>query len=202
MGLKHDYFIIESLKESDIHDGKIFFDAVESLNKYGPVYRKVKTQNAFKEALIEFSNSDFKYLFVSAHGSEMTIGLTEGEFGVDDLADLNIDLKNRRIFLSTCRGGSLLLAKYFIKKGAYSVIGSPDDLDQIVATGMWTTMACIFERLNEYSLNFRELNKTLKLLTKIYHIKLAYYSFIRNESKMKEYMYSHNKARQRTDYPI
>ena len=202
MKLKHDYFIIESLTENDINDGKIFNDAIKSLSRYDPVYKNVKTQNAFAEALIEFSNSDLKYLFISAHGNEMTIELTEGSFDVDDLADLEIDLKNRRIFMSTCRGGSLLLAKYFIKKGAYSVIGSPDDLDQIVATGLWPTMACVFERLNEDSLNFRELNKTLKLLAKIYHIRLAYYSFISNGFKMKEYVYSHNTARQRTDYAI
>lgn len=202
MGFKHDYFIIESLTNNDINDGKIFYDALRSIKKYNPIHKKVKTRKGFEKALIEFSKSDFKYLFISAHGNEENIELIADSFNAYDLADLEIDLSNRRIFMSTCRGVSFLLAKYFIKKGAYSVIGSPDDLAQIVATGMWTTMALVFERLNDGQLNFSELDSTLKLMTKIYQINLAYYSFIRNKSKMKGYTYSHNIARQRVDFPI
>jgi hypothetical protein len=202
MRLKHDYFIIECLNDDDIHDGKVFYAAMGSFEKYDPIYKEVKTKAAFEKALIEFSNSDFAYLFVSAHGNEFAIDLTDSRFEDFDLEDLEIDLKNRRIFMSTCKGGSYFLAKHFIKKGAYSVIGSPNEIDQIVATGMWPTMACVFERLNEYSLNFYELNKTLKLMTKVYQINLAYYSFIRNESKMKEYLYSPDIKRKRTDYLI
>lgn len=202
MDLKHDYFIIESLTNEDINDGKIFYDALKSTNKYNPIHNKVKTRKAFENALIEFSNSNLKYLFISAHGNEENIELIADSFNAYDLADLEIDLTHRRIFMSTCRGGSFLLAKYFIKKGAYSVIGSPDDLDQIVATGLWPTMALVFERLNEDSLNFKELDATLELLTKIYRINLAYYSFIRNKPKMKGYLYSYKTIRQRNDYPI
>lgn len=202
MSLKHDYFIIESMPENDISDGHIFCKAIKSTNKYSPIYKPVNTQSEFAEALIQFSNSDFKYLFVSAHGDDMTLELVEGFFDVDDLADLQIDLKNRRIFMSTCKGGSYLLARYFIEKGAYSVIGCPNNLAQIVATALWTTMVCLFERFNQYSLDFNEINKALKYLTKIYHTNLAYYSFIRGESKMKEYKYSYKTARQRIDYPI
>lgn len=202
MDLTHDYFIIESLTKDDINDGKIFYDALRSTRKYKPIHKRVKTRNGFEKALMEFSNSNYKYLFISAHGDEENIELVSDSFNAYDLADLEINLTNRRIFMSTCRGGSFLLAKYFIKKGAYSVIGSPDDLDQIVATGMWTTMALVFERLNEGALNLKELHTTLKLMTKIYRIKLAYYSFLRNKSKMKGYTYVHNVARQREEYPI
>ena len=202
MELKHDYFIIESLTVDDINDGKIFYDALKSTNKYNPVLKKVHSKSEFENELISFSKSDFKYLFISAHGDEENVFLTKDSFNAYDLDDLEIDLKKRRIFMSTCRGGSFLLSKYFIKKGAYSVIGSPEDLAQIVATSMWITMAWVFERLNKSSLNFRELDKSLKLMTKIYHIKLAYYSFIRKEQKMKGYSYSYENGRQRYDYEI
>lgn len=202
MEFKNDYFIIESLTKDDINDGKIFFDALSSIKKYKPIHRRVKTRKGFEKALNEFSKSDYKYLFISAHGDEENIELINDSFNAYDLADLKINLTNRRIFMSTCKGGSFMLAKYFIKKGAYSVIGSPDDLDQIVATGMWTTMALVFERLNKGLLNFKELNTTLILMTKIYRINLAYYSFIRNQTKMKGYIYTYNVARQRNDYPI
>ncbi len=202
MNLRPDYFVIESLTEEDINDGKIFYDAIKSLNKYNPIHRRVSTRIEFEEALLEFAKSDIRYLFISAHGDEENIELIEDNFNAYDLADLEINLTKRRVFMSTCRGGSFLLAKYFIKKGAYSIIGSPDNLDQIVATGMWPTMAMVFERLTEDSLNFRELDKTIKLLAKVYEIRLAYYSFIRNKQEMKEYMYSGNLTRVRTNYPI
>lgn len=213
MGLKHDYFIIESLMESDVKDGKLFNDTIKTLRrydhvsesftgKYDPVYKPVKTITEFERALIEFSNSDYKYLFVSAHGTDMEIVLAEEIFHETDLEVLDIDLKKRRIFMSTCKGGTRLFAKHFIKKGAYSVIGSPDRIPQIVAAGMWPTRAWIFEGLNEDSLNFDELDETLELSTKIYQINLAYYSFIREEPKMKEYLYSPDTKRKRTDYLI
>lgn len=202
MDFKNDYFIIESLTKEDINDGKIFYDALSSIKKYNPILKRVKTRKGFEKALIEFSKSNYKYLFISAHGDEENIELIDDIFNAYDLDDLEIDLTNRRIFMSTCRGGSFILAKYFIKKGAYSVVGSPDDLAQIVATGMWTTMAVVFERLNKGALNFKELDKTLKIMTQIYQINLAYYSFIRNEQKMKGYIYTYNVARQRNDYPI
>lgn len=202
MSLKHDYFIIESLTPKDINDGQIFYDALKSIDGYSPTLRKVKTKQEFEKALIEFSKSDFKYLFISSHGDEENIELIKNSFNAYDLEDISIDLNKRRIFMSTCKGGSFILAKYFIKKGAYSVIGTPEDLFQIVATGMWVTMAWIFERLNNGSLNFKEIDKALKLLSKVYQIKLNYYSFLREKQEIKEYSYSHTTTRQRKDYPL
>ncbi len=199
--MKNEYFIIESLMDGDITDGRIFYDALKK--KHDPVYTKVKNPKQFRQALKDFCDSDYRHLFISAHGDEENIILSNGSFNAYDLEDLSIDLSNRRIFMSTCRGSSFLLAKYFIKKGAYSVTGTPDDLSQVVATGMWITMAIVFERLNKDTSNFPELNRTLKLLAKVYRIPLAYYSFIRNRpAKMKGYLYHHNSLRQRSDYPI
>lgn len=104
--------------------------------------------------------------------------------------------------MSSCRGGSFLIAKYFIKKGAYSVIGTPKDLDQIVAVAMWPTMLLMFERLSNFEVNFSELDKSIKQIVDIYRIPMHYYSFIRNEDKIKEYIYEYGKKRRRTDYEI
>ena len=106
------------------------------------------------------------------------------------------------MFLSTCKGGSFLFGKYFIKKGAYSVIGAPDNLAQIVAVGMWSTMIVLFERFNNGIINFSELDKTLKLMNKVYEIDLKYYSFVRNKQQMKEYDYSLKSGRTRRDISI
>lgn len=202
MVLRHDYFIIESLNEEDINDGKIFHEALLSLGTYNPIYIKVYDKKEFENALLKFSKSDYKYLFISAHGDDENIYLEYDSFNAYDLDDMKINFNRKRIFMSTCRGGSFLLAKYFITKKAYSVIGSPDDLNQIVAVGMWPTMILIFERLNKNQLNFYELNKTIKQIVKIYEINLSYHSFIRNKNEMKEYLYNFKKSRTRNNYPL
>lgn len=202
MGYKHDYFIIESLQETDVKDGKIFYDAINSIKNYDPIYRKVHTKRKFKNALVEFSNSEYRYLFISAHGDEENIILTKESFNAYDIQDDKINLQGRRIFMSTCRGGSFLIAKYFILQGAYSIVGCPDDLAQIVANAMWPTMVCILERYNEDAINYAELNNTLRFLVNIYHIELRYYSFLRNKCGMKEYIYSNGQKRKKVEHPF
>lgn len=202
MNYEHDYFIIESLNKDDIKDGKIFFNSLKSINKYDPIYIEVKNQAEFEKAIIKFSKSEYKNLFISSHGDEENIILLNGNFNAYDLLDLDIDLSKKRIFMSTCKGGSFLLAKYFIKKNAYSVIGSPDILPQITAVGMWTTMIIIFERLHKENIDYKKLNKSLLLLSKIYEINLSYFSFVRNKKLMKEYLYDGSNSKKRINYEI
>lgn len=202
MDLVHDYFIIESLTGDDIKDGKIFYDALNRF-LFNPEYRPVKNAHECEEALIEFAESPYKYLFISAHGTSEKLNLIDDDFFIEDLADIQIDLTQRRIFLSTCEGGSTLFGRHFIKKGAYSVVGAPDKLKQIVAAGLWSTMVVVFRRLNDDELNFSELDSTLRLMAKVYQIKLHYYSFRRKHNdQMKEYIYRPSGKRIRNDHDI
>lgn len=201
MDLIHDFYIIESVGDKDIKDGHIFFQSLEAISRV-PIYESVKNVQQFKNALRNFIDSQYKYLFISSHGDEENIELTEETINSYDLEDFKINLDERRVFMSTCRGGSYLFAKYFIRQGAYSVVGTPDDLDQIIAVGMWPTMLILFERLSNTVVKFPELNKTMKLLSEVYQVKLHYYSFLRNKSYMKEYVYMPGVLRSRKDYPL
>lgn len=202
MTLNSDFYIIESLSSNDIKDGKILFDALSSVKKYNPIYKEVNTKKEFQHELEIFSNSCYKYLFISSHGDEENIILNKGKINAYDIQEMNIKIKERRIFMSTCKGGSFLLAKYFLQKGAYSLIGTPINLPQIVATSLWTTMVIVFDRLNNKNIQFKELDKTIKLMTNIYKVPFAYYSFKRDKKEMKEYLYSNESNRKRKDYPI
>jgi hypothetical protein len=201
MELFHDFYIIESLKDGDVEDGLIFREALDATKKV-PKYRNVKNFKDFKDALVDFENSRYKYLLISSHGDEENLQLTEEYVNVDDFEDFKIKFTERRIFMSTCYGGSLLFAKYFIRNGAYSVVGTPDKLDQIVAIGLWPTMLIVFERLNNTILKFSEINRTMKLMAEVYLINLHYYSFVRNKKSMKEYIYLPGIKRDRKDYPL
>lgn len=199
--LIHDFYIIESLKEDDIKDGQIFSDSLDSIKKV-PIYECVESFKDLKKALENFEKSNYKYLLISCHGDEENLELSHEKINSYDLNDLNINFKQRRIFMSSCKGGSYIFAKYFIRNGAYSVVGTPNKLDQIIATGMWTTMLIIFERLSGTVLKYSEINKVSKLMTEVYQITLHYYSFIRNKKQMKEYIYLPGEKRNRKDYQL
>ncbi len=198
--MKSDYFIIESIPQDDITDGIIFNDCLKSTRQFNPVYRFVKDIAEFNSAMREYVSSGYKYLFISSHGDFENINLLDGVINAEDIADMPLSFDGRRIFMSTCQGGSYLFAKSFIRKGAYSVVGCPDSLPQIIAVAMWTTMAAIL--LEDVGLHYRELDGSVSLLADIYNIQLKYFSFIRNESSMKEYTYERNKERVRKVYPI
>lgn len=206
MTLKDDYFIIESLGPHDVKDGIVFADGIRSTGEYQPTHRTVNTPEEFEAALIEFSQSDYRHLFISAHGNKKQIGLNDGgRYNAADLGPLAIDLHGRRIFMSTCKGGSVDFGREFIRKGAYSVIGAPDNIDQIVATGLWVTMVCIFRRFNEnrVTADYEALNNALEQLAKVYYIELAYYSFRRKDkTSMKEYIYFPEADKKRTNYAL
>ncbi len=197
-----DFYIIESLGKDDIKDGKIFYDSLKTIKGFKPKFYGIDNFTQLKKRLNEFAESNYKYLLISTHGDEENLHLINESVNSYDLFDIELNLKNKRIFMSSCRGGSFLIAKYFIKKGAYSVIGTPKDLDQIVAVAMWPTMLLMFERLNNFEVNFSELDKSIKQIVDIYRIPMHYYSFIRNEDKIKEYIYEYGEKRRRTDYEI
>jgi hypothetical protein len=201
MELFHDFYIIESLKDGDVEDGLIFNEALDSIKKV-PKYKNVKNIEEFKDALKDFENSRYKYLLISSHADEENLQLTDEDINAEDFEDFEIKFDQRRIFMSTCYGGSFLFAKYFIRNGAYSVVGTPDKLKQIVAIGMWPTMLIVFERLSNTILKFSELNKTMRLMSEVYQINLHYYSFLRNKKSMKEYIYLSGIKTSRKDYPL
>lgn len=198
-----DFYIIESLENDDIHDGSLFYQCLQSIKGFNPVFVNANNLEELEHNLIAFEKSKLKHLFISAHGDEENIDLKEESVNSYDLFDINIDLKGRRVFMSTCKGGSYLLAKYFIKQGAYSVVGTPVDLPQLVAAGMWPTLLLLFGKFNDYNVRFSELNDSLKIAAEIYDIPIHYYSFLRKQSNMmKEYIYLKNNKRRRTDFKI
>ncbi|MEL7269534.1 MAG: hypothetical protein AAGL34_08170 [Bacteroidota bacterium] len=202
MNLIDDFFIIESLGAKDINDGKIFYDSLNSLKSLSPIYIIVNDFNELSNALKKFEESNYINLLISAHGDHENLILNSEVINTYDLFDIDVKLNNRRILMSSCKGGSFLFAKYFIKKGAYSVIGTPDNLSQFIAVGMWPTFLVLIGQMNDFVLNFLELDRALKLMVKVYKIKMHYYSFIRGKDKMKEYVYLLNEPRKRNDYPI
>lgn len=203
MNLLHDFYIIESLTGRDIFDGKILYDALLSTKKFSPIYTVVSNAGEFENALKDFERSTYRYLLISAHGDQENIYLVDDSVNAEDISEMNIELYRRRIFMSTCEGGSTLFGRHFIKKRAYSVVGAPDKLAQIVAVGMWTTMMVVFNSLSDEELNFSELDTTLALMAAVYRIELHYYSFRRkHKNKMKEYIYRPSGKRIRNDHDI
>jgi len=202
MELRDDYYIIESLTDKDIKDGKIFLRCLKSIKGFEPKYFDISNSEELATVLNEFSQSTYRYLFISTHGDFENLVLKNEKVNTYDHFDIDIDLRKKRIFMSSCEGGSILFAKYFLSKKAYSVIGTPDKLNQITATAIWPTMVILFERLSNSNIRFKEIDKFLKLVVRVYRIPMHYYSFIRNKTEMKEYIYEFGQKRRRKDYEL
>jgi hypothetical protein len=198
--MNDDFYIIESISDDEIQDGYVFYKALNSIEGFDPRYTFVNNYSEFVDALEDFSKSDYLYLMISCHGDDKKLYLIEDSVEYDDLDDLTLSYLKRRIFMSSCKGGNLQLAKYFIPNGAYSLIGCPDDIPQIVALVLWPTMLMRFDELNDTVINFEEIDNALAELSKFYRIRLNYYSFIRDNKSLKEYKYNTLGRRVRKNY--
>ena len=112
---KADVFIIESLPDTDPHDGKVLSDVLTMMGKK-PIYRKVKDVDDFEASLEEYKNSKYRFLHISCHGNESQIFFENGM--VDYLGFGNLFANHRlpvtRIFFSACCLGNPDLAKAII----------------------------------------------------------------------------------------
>ena len=195
--MNDDFYIIEGISDGDdIKDGEIFYQALRSTD-FNPRIRFVRSFFQLEEALIDFSNTNYLYCLLSCHGDSTGLRIGEDTIFNSDLTDICIQIPGRRVFMSSCRGGNLEIARYFIGSGAYSVLGFPVNLSQIKALAIWPTMLIQLEKMNNTVINFREMNKICKLILNIYSIPVIYYSFVRNSSRIKVYSYGIDKKRER-----
>ncbi len=92
-------------------------------------YRVVKDKLEFEKQLIEFSESNYRYLHMSCHATDQTLELTDETVFNKEFEELiEGRIKNKRVCFSACDAGNRNLASIVIKEGGYSLIGSPIEI--------------------------------------------------------------------------
>ncbi|MBL6447623.1 hypothetical protein JMN32_14995 [Fulvivirga sp. 29W222] len=181
---KYGVFIIESLRKDDYFDGENLSQILE-LSIIDNVYREVYSKEDFERALEEFQESKFRYLHFSCHAD------FEGfEINGDEITNLEISemlkgkVKDKRVFLSACKGGNRNIATVAIANNdARSVIGTPIDLHFDKAALFWPAFYHVINMADKSKMNKRNLSHTLKKCVDLFHIPINYYHRINGKRK-------------------
>lgn len=188
--MKSEYgvFIIESLDDGDYFDGEVLKEVLE-LAKVQVEYKKIHDKIELKDALKEFSESQFRYLHISCHASDEIIQLTDETLVYQEFGELVSEkIRNKRIFLSACNAGNEKFASMMIRYGAYSVTGSPIKIHFDKAVLFWASFFHVVNYLDEVlnydyepSMRRNEIKAALKSCVELFQIPINYFSYIKED---------------------
>lgn len=182
MKTKPEVFIIESLDPDDEGNGRFegsIISRILKLHGKSPKYRYVRTREEFKEAVLQFSKSRYRYLHISAHAEPEGMCTTNlDEIDYDEVANiLNPHLQGRRLFLSACSMEHKDLAKEIIpKSGCFSVVGPNEDILFTDAAILWSAIYHLMFSENNNAMSHAVLKKHLKNTTNLFNVDISYFS--------------------------
>ena len=191
--MQSDVFIIESLHEEDHLEGRLEGELIEQLLKMGgrnPIYRCVKSYEQFIDAISEFEASQYRYLHLSCHGNESAFGFYFGSMTFEHFVGLIHDkLANTRVFISACEAVNHRLADLLIPSSrCYSLIGPYEPINFNDAAIIWASYYYLAFKNDQKVMDRRFIIRTFLVLTKLYQIKLNYYSISRSKgSKLRKF---------------
>ncbi|MEZ8718907.1 hypothetical protein BCT47_25640 [Vibrio splendidus] len=181
---KYGVFIIESLRRGDFFDGENLSEIL-GLSDIENIYREVNTISDFKNAIVDFKESNFRYLHLSCHADMDGIEVNGKEITNINLSEIfKGNVNKKRIFLSACKGGNRNLATAAISEsGAQSVIGTPIDLYFDKAALFWPAFYHVINCEDQKKMNQSSLSSTLKRCVDLFEIPINYYHSINGQSK-------------------
>jgi hypothetical protein len=181
---KYGVFIIESLREDDYFDGENL-SQILNLSIIDNIYREVLSKTDFEQALNEFQKSGLRYLHLSFHADYDGFEINGEDISMLEISEMmKGKLKNRRLFLSACKGGNRNVATVAIaNNGARSIIGTPIDLHFDKAAIFWPAFYHVVNMADRSKMNKRNLSQALKKCVDLFHVPINYYHRIEGTSK-------------------
>jgi len=184
---KYGIFIIESMDLDNERNGNLDGYALKTILDLCGIpndYYYIRTIYELEVVIEKFRESDFGFLHIACHGNEEALSLSFEDIGFEELEYIiGKHLKYRRLFLSACRLARFELAKFFIPKNhAYSVIGTPDDIDYDKAAIFWSSFYYLMYKNDRDQMYQINILPTIEVITKTFNLKLNYFSIIRESS--------------------
>ena len=182
MKTKPEIFIIESLDPDDEGNGRFeggIISKILRLHGKSPKYRYVRTREQFKNAIIQFGKSNYRYLHISAHADSEGMCTTNLDtIDYDEFAEIvNPHLHGRRIFLSACSMVHENIAKEIIpKSGCFSVVGPNEDILFANAAILWSSLYHLLFSDDSEKINHKRLKEHLTNTSKMFGVGISYYS--------------------------
>lgn len=184
---KYGVFIIESMDLENERKGKLDGFALKTILDLCDIqneYYYIRTILELKYVIDKFKDSDFGFLHIACHGNEEGLSLCFEDIIFEELELLlGKHLKYKRLFLSACKVARFELAKYFIPKyHAYSVIGTPDNIDYDKAAVFWSSFYYLMYSIDRVQMYQVNLLPTLKTISKTFNLRLDYFSIIKESN--------------------
>jgi len=190
---EYGIFIIESLRGEDFFDGENLHEILD-LSCIKNVYREVHHKDDFVNAVQKFKASNLRYLHISCHADMDGIEINGEEISNSELAIIfKKNIRNRRVFFSSCKGGNRNTATAVIESGGQSVIGTPIDLNFDKAALFWPAFYHVINCVDSKKMNKKSISGTLKKCVDLFEIPINYYHGIKEERrKLRRYKFRHN----------
>lgn len=190
---KYGVFIIENLRGEDFFDGENL-RKILNLSCIENVYREVHHKDDFADAIREFKASNLRYLHISCHADMEGIEINGEEIVNSELLGILMgNVRNRRVFFSSCKGGNRNTATAVNKAGGQSVIGTPIDLSFDKAALFWPAFYHVINCVESQKMNQKSISNTLKKCVDLFEIPINYYHGIKKEpKKLRRYKFRYN----------
>lgn len=193
---KYGVYIIEFLRTNDYKDGKLLSEIL-NLSKIPSQYYWVNSKEELIQSLKNFNKSNYRYLHISCHADETGFEIQKNEISNNDFQIITKDVvRNKRVFLSTCKGGNKDLAsKLIINNKTLSLIGVPNELKFVKSVLFWPSFYHLINELDKRKMGRIHIIDVLKKCCTLFNIPINYYSRINNDTKfIRRVKIRHNKV--------
>ena len=180
MATKPEVFIIESLKFKDEKKNRLEGEILERTLKLSgkePQYYYLRTKRELKKVLKRFKKSNYRYLHLSCHGNDESIGTTLNSIEFEELGDiLRPYLSGRRLFFSSCEVVNKSLAAAVMPESeCNSIIGPTEEVDFDKAAVMWASFYYLAFEENRKKMDRDNIKPILNNIARLFEIPIAYY---------------------------
>jgi hypothetical protein len=193
---KYGVYIIESLRSDDYFDGETLHDILK-LSDIPSRYKWVESIEDLKNKLKLFGLSNYRYLHISCHADETGIEINGEELSNKELQELTSKyLKDKRVFLSACKGANLDLAsKLIIENGAISVIGTPINLRFDKSTLFWPSFYHAMNEIDNTKMRKEDITNILRKCVDLFEVPINYYNVhVKNKKFLWRLKIRHNET--------
>lgn len=176
---KPDVFIIESVgfdEEADYLEGRVLYDVLRMCGK-SPHYFLIRTRRELEELAARFSDSDYRYLHVSCHGSPDGLQLTLDFVPNEDFAAIFADrLKLRRLVVSACQAGNaaFVSAVRVTNRGMHSILSPADDVQFDHAVALWTALYVKCFSVDDEGMKGKTIGEAAQQLSTMFGVRLHF----------------------------
>ena len=182
---KYGVFIIEFLREGDYTEGDNLNEILK-LSRIPSKYKWVDTEEELRVALAKFNSSDYRYLYISCHADKDGFELNGNDISNFEFQQMTEKyLKNKRVFISACKGANRELASFLISENSANyIMGSPTDVDFDKAALFWPSFFHIINEIDTKKMRRMDIINVTKKLVDLFNIPINYYSKIKNENNL------------------